>query len=87
MGCVVTWVTWVRGLGESVGAWVAWVKFLRGLRELHGSKYFLRGYHFTWVIIFTWVAWVQQFMLGSIFENESKKNLDWRFHNDILVTH
>ena len=25
-------------------------------------------------------AWVQQFLLGSIFGGESKKNLDWPFH-------
>ena len=32
-----------RGLRGNVGAWVVWVKFLPGLRELLGSKYFLRG--------------------------------------------
>ena len=39
-----------------VHARVAWVKFLRGLRELRGSKYFLRGLRgsrfFAWVNFF-----------------------------------
>ena len=42
MGCLATWVTWVRRLRESVGLWVPWVKLLRELRGLRGSKYFLR---------------------------------------------
>ena len=74
--------------------------------ELHGSNFYVGcvgyvgqkifhvGHHFTWVIIFTWVAWVkytfawvQKFLLGSTFGRESKKNLDWHFHNNILVAH
>ena len=44
--------------------WVAWVKFLSGLCGLRGSKNF-----FTWVIIFTWVAWV-----------DVRSSLDTKFH-------
>ena len=83
VGCVVTWVTWVRGLRGSVGAWVAWVKFLRGLRGLRGSKYFLRSS--------TFFVWVKNFLRGSKFLRGSiyfvvgLKNIDWRFHNNILV--
>ena len=56
---MVTWFTWVCKLRGSVGAWVAWVKFLRELRGLRGLDIFYVGQHFTWVIIFTWVAWVK----------------------------
>ena len=27
MGCVVTWVLWVRGLRGSIFTWAAWVKY------------------------------------------------------------
>ena len=49
-----------------MGAWVAWVELLRGVRELRGSKYFLR------VSIFTWVAWVKHFCVGQFFLRWSK---------------
>ena len=74
-----------------VGAWVTWFQLLRGLRGLRWSKYF-----FTWVIIFTWVAWVKcifvwvfawvkNFCLSQFLGGSPKKNLDWHFHNKILV--
>ena len=59
MGCVVKWVTWVRGLRGPVCAWVTWVKILCALRGLGGSKYFLRGSTCYVGHNFTWVAWVK----------------------------
>ena len=45
---------------------------LRGLCGLRGSKYMLVDQHFTWVVIFTWVAWVKYiFAWGKIFLRES----------------
>ena len=55
-----------RGLSGNVGYVGAWVIFLRGLRGLRGSKYFLRGQHSTWVIYFTWIAWVKYILRGSL---------------------
>ena len=43
---------------------------------LRGSNILLRGLNF--------FAYVQQFLLGSIFGGESKKNLDWRFHKILI---
>ena len=70
-GCVGSIITWVP--------WVTRVKIF-----------------FTWVINFTWVPWikcifkwvfarVKNFCLGQFLVGSSKKNLDWRFHNNILV--
>ena len=41
-----------------VGCIVTWVTWVRGLRGLRGSNFYV-GQHVTWVIIFTWVAWVK----------------------------
>ena len=46
----------MRGLCESVGARVAWVKFYVGYV---GQNSFYVGQPVTWVIIFTWVAWIK----------------------------
>ena len=69
VGCVVTWVTLVRGLCESVGACVAWIKFYVGYL---GQNNFYVSQHITWVIICTWVArikyifaWVKIFCVGQ----------------------
>ena len=56
-----------------------WVRGLRGSKFYVGSVGYMRqnifyvGQHFTWVIIFTWVAWVkyifawvQKFLRGSL---------------------
>ena len=62
VGCVVTWVLWVRGLRGSIFTWAAWVNFYMGCMGqifLRGSNFFLSG-----SISFTWV---QNFLRGSIF--------------------
>ena len=54
-----------RGLRGNVGyvdAWVAWLRgsnFYVGCVGYVGQNIFYVGQHFTWVIIFTWVAWVK----------------------------
>ena len=67
VGCVVTWVTCVRGLPGSVSEWVVWVKFLRGLPRLRGSKYLLRG---SWCLRglrgSKFFVWIQIFLRGSL---------------------
>ena len=52
----------LRGKMGYVGAWVVWVEFLHGSRGLRGLKYF-----FTWIIIFTWFAWVKIFFMCQFF--------------------
>ena len=48
-----------------MGALAAWVRELRGSNFYEGCVYYVGlntfyvGQHFTWVIIFTWVAWVK----------------------------
>ena len=64
---MVTWVTCVRGLPESVGLCVAWVKFLRELCELRGLNIFYVGQHVTWVIIFRGLRGSNIFLRGSKF--------------------
>ena len=51
VGCVVMWVTWVRGLCGS--------SFYVGCLGYVDQNIFYVGQHFTWVIIFTWVTWVK----------------------------
>ena len=51
-----TWVTWVRGLCGS--------NFYVGYMSYVGQNIFYVGQHFTWVIIFMWVAWVKYFCVG-----------------------
>ena len=67
---VVMWVTWVRELPGSVGAWVTWIKI-----------FFYVGQHFTWVLIFTWVkyifAWVRIIYVGPKFLQETNFFLHW----------
>ena len=46
-----------------MGVWVAWV---RGCMGYVGQNIFYVGQHFTWVIIFTWVAWVNIFYVGCV---------------------
>ena len=48
---------------------------------------FYVGQHFTWVIIFTWVAWVKYVFAWVNFFVVCLKNIDWRFGNNILVVH
>ena len=55
---MVTWVTWMRGLRRCVGC-VGQI-FTRELRvDYVGENILYVGQHFTWVINFTWVAWVK----------------------------
>ena len=43
VGCVATWVTWVRGLRESVCAWVNILRGLRGTKFLVSVNFFYVG--------------------------------------------
>ena len=51
MGCVVTCVTWVRGLPGSI--------FYVGCVGYVGPDIFYVGQNFRWAIIFTWFPWVK----------------------------
>ena len=60
---MVTWVTWMRGLRRCVGC-VGQI-FTRELRvDYVGENILYVGQHFTWVINFTWVAWVKFYCVG-----------------------
>ena len=72
VGCVVMWVTSVRGLLGSVGAWVAWVKFLRGSTFYVGHNFYVgyvgQIYFCVGPNFFAWVfAWVKIFYVGPKF--------------------
>ena len=58
---------WLRGNVDYVGAWFAWVRGCVGCVGYVGQNIFYVGHHFTWVLIFTWVAWVKLFLCGSKF--------------------
>ena len=70
VGYVGSWVAWVRGCVGYVGYVCQNIFYV-------GQNIFYVSQHFTWVIIFTWVAWVkilcvglcvsQNFLLRSIF--------------------
>ena len=64
VGCVGAWVLRVRGLRGS--------NFYLGCVDYVGQNIFYMGQHFTWVIIFTWVAWVKSYCVGQIFLRGSK---------------
>ena len=55
VGCV---GPWVRGLSES--------NFNVGCMGYVGGNIFYMGQHFTWVIIFIWVAWVKFFSMSCV---------------------
>ena len=55
------------------GAWFAWVDFAYCI-GYKGQNIFYVGEHFTWVTIFSWVAWVKYifecikiFYVGTLF--------------------
>ena len=59
MGCVVTWVTRVSGLRGP--------NFYVDCMSYVGQNFFYVGQYFMWVIIFTWVGWVNFFTWFKIF--------------------
>ena len=85
-----------RELRGNVGCVGSWVRDLRGSNYYVGCVGYVDQNIFYVVITFTWVAWVnyifawvfawvKNFCLGQFFGGSSKKNLNWRFHNNILV--
>ena len=94
VGAWVAWVKFLRGLRGLRGS----KYFLRGSSFYVGLNFYVGCVgqtFFMWVQIFLhesfrgskFFGWVQQLLPGSIFRSESKKSLDWRFHNNILVAH
>ena len=84
------------------GAWVKFLRGLRGLRRSNifyvGHNFYV-GFvsqicfcvcqtFYVGPKFFAWVfPWVQQFLLRSILGGESKKHINCRFHNNVLVAH
>ena len=70
MGCVITWVTWVRGSNFYMG----WVRYV-------GQNIFTWVIIFAWVkYIFVWVfEWVQNFCVGFFLLRESAFFTRWDY--------